>query len=165
MLIIQILEVIVSTMAFTSQKIYSGFCTIEGYGGDKNGKPTVMFRNVCLQGKKPKSGKRRVNILFTDHQWVKGNDTQKVLDLTKSNPQVKCYRESESNAGRPKRGTKVFITGKLEVYLDKQTGCKKLKFVDLERVEARAYDDEGHQEKYWFKGDPIDKTFWHGEKK
>ena len=134
---------------------FRGFFIVEQYGGDKNGNTTVEGRCVCVQ-RKDKTTEDWEVTQITDHQWFKGADVEKIINLKG----VKRNGVGESNAGRPKRGTKVFIKGKLQIYTKK--GKQQIKFLNLTRFEPRAFYGENKQNTYWKAGDLKCKKYWHG---
>lgn len=127
------------------------FATIDRYGGDASKKPTVYLRCVCSFRKDGN------HVMVSDHNWLAGEDAQMVLSLT--DPEGRMA--TETGSGRPKRGTKLFLTAKVVFYGDRA----KAKIAQIERVELRPFKAPDRQEPYFNKETGVkvqDSPLWHG---
>ncbi len=131
------------------------FATVEGYGGDADGRPTVLLRCICSF--RSAGGN---NVMVSDHNWLAGEDAAKVIALALAGTNLHMARTEDGR--RPKRGTKLFLTGKVVFYGD---GAQpKAKVALLDRVELRPFEAESKQKPYWIDGGKKEKNspLWHG---
>ena len=122
------------------------YLTIEKYGGDARGKPTVMCRCFCKED----------GTMISDHGWFDGADALKIINL---GPTDDSPIAMENN--RPKRGTKLRVTGSINFYGD----GTKTKLSNLVNVTPLPFIKGNKQTPYW---DPVngrrEKTsFWHNQ--
>jgi hypothetical protein len=90
----------------------------------------VKLRCVCS------FRKHAPNVMVGDHMWLDHVDAQKIVTLTDGRMAMED--------GRPKRGTKLFLTAKVIFYAE-----GKAKIAGLERVELVEFTEPGKQMPYF----------------